>query len=656
LAADKDRHPHRIGEVQPIGAEKTLDGKDKPAGAGSSALSQGMSAGLHSGFRQSTGACARAIARDSSIELTFDDKLDDVDGTVLPAIPDDATALERLQTRGRSDAIALHRQHHDSRTHARYQPSTDTSQRLHAMAEQTRVELLGSNVYEGVGRNLDATLEGRYRLLLDTIAKPAISSSEPAEPRLGIDHALTLYIREQLSHRPLPESANEALSDWREWLDSDVAAKFNADDFDIASQASFAKALGQLLRSLHIEDGEPGDNPDEFSDENESPEDLQSPEDDSETGDSESTSLQEDGESDTVDDDGSASDASDTVEPEDDMPERSSEQPGSEWRAAAGEGSRRSINDYHVYTRDFDEVIRPLDLCDAEELTRLRQTLDLHVGDLQRSIGRFANRLQRVLMAQQTRAWEFDLEEGQLDTARLTRVLTEPMMPLTFKQESETPFRDTVVTLLLDNSGSMHGRSIRVAAVCADILSATLERCGVRIEILGFTTCAWKGGKARERWVAAGYPKNPGRLNDLRHIVYKAADMPWRQSRRNLGLMMRKGLLKENIDGEALQWAHGRLLQRPEQRRILMMISDGAPIDDSTLSTNPGRFLEKHLRHVIAQIERQGEVELVAIGIGHDVRQYYSRATTIHDVSQLADVMTSQLVDLFSINPDQRPR
>jgi cobaltochelatase CobT len=259
-------------------------------------------------------------------------------------------------------------------------------------------------------------------------------------------------------------------------------------------------------------------------------------------------------------------------------------------------------------------------------------------------------------MAQQRRSWEFDLEEGQLDTARLTRVLTEPMMPLTFKQESETPFRDTVVTLLLDNSGSMHGRSIRVAAVCADILSSTLERCGVRIEILGFTTCAWKGGKARERWVSAGYPPNPGRLNDLRHIIYKAADTPWRQSRRNLGLMMRKGLLKENIDGEALQWAHGRLLQRPEQRRILMMISDGAPIDDSTLSTNPGRFLEKHLRHVIAQIERQDEVELVAIGIGHDVRQYYSRATTIHDVSQLADVMTSQLVDLFSTNRERPPR
>ncbi|MFK7856159.1 MAG: hypothetical protein AB8B79_18735 [Granulosicoccus sp.] len=662
MTPDNDSHPHHIGEVKPKGAEHSSDKAGSTTG--SSAVNQdsafsapSVSTGLRKGFRQSTGACARAIARDSSIELTFDEKAEDVDGTVLPAIPDNATALERLQTRGRSDAIALHRQHHDGHTHARFQPTTDTSQRLHAMAEQTRVELLGSNVYEGVGRNLDAALDGRYRLLLDTIAKPAINLGEPSQPRLGIDHALTLYIREQLSNRALPEAAKEVLSDWREWLDTDVAGKFDATAFDINSQESFAKALGQLLRSLEIDDGDPGDNPDEFDDENESPEDMQSPEDDSDTGDSDSTSMQEDGESDTVDDDdGAAEDGSDTVEPEDDMPERSSENPGSEWRTAAGEGNRRSINDYHIYTRDFDEVIKPLDLCDAEELTRLRQTLDTHIGDLQRSIGRFANRLQRVLMAQQSRSWEFDLEEGQLDTARLTRVLTDPMLPLTFKQETETAFRDTVVTLLLDNSGSMHGRSIRVAAVCADILSATLERCGVRIEILGFTTGAWKGGNARERWVAAGYPPNPGRLNDLRHIIYKAADTPWRQSRRNLGLMMRKGLLKENIDGEALQWAHGRLLQRPEQRRILMMISDGAPIDDSTLSTNPGRFLEKHLRHVIAQIERQDEVELVAIGIGHDVRQYYSRATTIHDVSQLADVMTSQLVDLFSGADERQSR
>ncbi len=645
MTADKHQ---RFSDVRPLDSLVGADGS-VPAPQGSDGF------GVRAAFKQSTGACARAIAKDTSIDITFDEKAEEVSGMVLPAIPDDATALERQQTRGRSDAIALHKQHHDPSTHARYQPATDTSQRLHAMAEQTRVELLGSNEFEGIGRNLDAALDGRYQLLLDTIAKPAIPLGD-AEPRLGIDHALTLYLREKLGTRPLPPSASDALSDWRGWLENDVAEKFNDADFKLDDQASFARSLGQLLRSLDIDDGETAENPEDFGDENDTPEESQSPEDDSDAGESDSTSMQDDGESETVDDEGSAEEASDTVEPDDDQPERSSENPGSEWRTTAGEANRRSINDYHIYTKEFDEVVRPLDLCDSEELTRLRQTLDSHLGDLQRSIGKFANRLQRVLMAQQTRSWEFDLEEGQLDTARLTRVLTEPMMPLTFKQESETPFRDTVVTLLLDNSGSMHGRSIRVAAVCADILSATLERCGVRVEILGFTTGAWKGGKARERWVAAGYPPNPGRLNDLRHIIYKSADTPWRQSRRNLGLMMRKGLLKENIDGEALQWAHSRLLQRTEQRRILMMISDGAPIDDSTLSTNPGRFLEKHLRHVIAQIERQDEVELVAVGIGHDVRQYYAKATTIHDVSQLADVMSSQLVELFSTSRSGQPR
>lgn len=618
------------------------------------ASQQALPEPLSKGFRSSTGACARAIAHDRSIDITFDEKASEVDGLVLPQIADDAGFIERLETRGRSDAIALHKQHHNTRLHQRLRPATETSQHLHNMAEQARVELLGSTEFEGVGRNLDAALDARYRLLLDTARKPVIELGEVPEPRLGIDHALSLYLRERLGTRPLPPAAAQALSDWRQWLESDVQSKFNPELFALDDQASFSRALSGLLRSLELDDGEQDIPEDDLDGDSQPPEDDNASDAESDMGDTDSTSMEEDGESDTVDDEGESNDASDTVEPEEDMPENSSENAGSEWRSVAGEALRRPVNDYHVYTHEFDEVIRPLDLCDHEELTRLRQTLDTHIGDLQRSIGRFANRLQRVLMAKQRRSWRFDLEEGQLDTARLVRVLTDPMLPLTFKQETETPFRDTVVTLLLDNSGSMHGRSIRVAAVCADILSATLERCGVRVEILGFTTGAWKGGKSREKWVASGYPANPGRLNDLRHIVYKSADTPWRQSRVNLGLMMRKGLLKENIDGEALQWAHSRLLQRPEQRRILMMISDGAPIDDSTLSTNPGRFLEKHLRHVIAQIEKQDDIQLVAIGIGHDVRQYYSQATTIHDVAQLADVMSSQLVDLFSTDRSTR--
>jgi len=601
------------------------------------------------GFRQSTGACARAIAQDASINISFNDSAGDVDvgSTTLPDIPDSATSRQRAETRGRSDAIALHRQHHDARTHARFQPASDTSQQFHALAEQTRVELLGAKHYHGIADNLSAALDQRYRALLTTLKSPRAQMDPTSQQRIGIEHALTLYLRERLGGE-LPAAANEALSEWREWLDSDVTPRLQENSFDIHDQAAYARAIGDLLRSLRLDDGDENQNPDdESSDQDDSTEQNEDANQDSAAGDQDSSaSSDDDSESDMSEQEASAEDGSDGIEPEDDIPEHSSMQPGSQWHPQA-DGRGRLLDDYHVFTNEFDEVIRPLDICSSEELSRLRVMLDQHIGDLQKSIGRFANRLQRVLMAQQRRSWDFDLEEGQLDCARLTRVLTEPMMPLSFKQETETDFRDTVVTLLLDNSGSMHGRSIRVAAVCADILSSTLERCGVRVEILGFTTGAWKGGQSRERWVAAGYPANPGRLNDLRHIIYKAADMPWRQSRRNLGLMMRKGLLKENIDGEALLWAYCRLLQRTEQRKILMMISDGAPIDDSTLSTNPGRFLEKHLRYVINQIERHDDVELVAIGIGHDVGQYYAKATTIHDVAQLADTMTRQLVDLF---------
>lgn len=657
------------------------------------------------GLRRSSAACARAIARDASIEITFDaagagapggassarsapgeraaptaggtrsasDGADAAEATVLPSLADDAGAREREVSRGRSDAIALHRQHHDARTHARHRPRSDVSQRLHAMAEQTRVEILGGLDYEGVAANLDAALDGRYGALLDAVrdgAADALAAAAkasrtpdldalpvagegvpmPTRPRLGVEHALALHLRETLSGRTLPPRAGEALSEWRGWLDDSLDGRITSDGFDVSDQAGFARALGRLLRSLDLEEGEEGDEVPEADDLDggEDEEDAPTDGEDGQSADDGGESAGDDSGDDALDEEEAANEAEgDSVDPDDELPDRVAGQPGSDWRCESGAEARAPRPDYKVYTRDFDEVVRPLDLCSDEELTRLRQTLDQHLGDLQRSVGRFANRLQRVLMAQQRRSWEFDLEEGQLDCARLTRVLLDPLSPLTFRQERETPFRDTVVTLLIDNSGSMHGRSIRVAAVCADILCSVLERCGVATEILGFTTVAWKGGQARERWVRSGYPPNPGRLNDLRHVIYKSGDAPWRQSRRNLGLMMRKGLLKENIDGEALEWAHSRLLQRSEQRRILMMISDGAPIDDSTLSSNPGRFLERHLRHVIARIERVAEVELVAIGIGHEVGQYYARATTIHDVAQLADAMSRELVALF---------
>lgn len=627
----------------------------------SDGLANGPTDGSADKVRRSSSACARAIAHDASIEITFEDGA--VDGgagsgsVVLPNVPDDASAVERSRSRGRSDAIALHRQHHDSRVHSKLRSGNELSQRLQSMAEQTRVELLGGRLYEGIAHNLDTALEGRYEALLEAV-RPAtnvdagrdVARGDPPQTSsgLGVEHALSLYLRERLSGRALPPSANSVLDEWRQWIDAEVVGRLDNERFDIEDQAGFADSLARLLRALDIDDGqadEPGS--DELDGNDDALDDAQDEVPDAGSEEA-SEAHTDDGPGEPSDEDADGDSGTDLMEPEDEVSERSSEQPGSEWHSSVSASERLRDPGYHVYTRKHDEVVRPADLCSVEELTRLRQALDQHVGDLQQSVGRFANRLQRVLMAQQQRSWAFDQDEGQLDCARLTRVLTDPLSPLTFKQERETPFRDTVVTLLIDNSGSMHGRSIRVAAVCADILSSVLERCGVSTEILGFTTVAWKGGRSREDWVAAGYPAAPGRLNDLRHIIYKSADAPWRQSRTNLGLMMRKGLLKENIDGESLEWAHGRLLQRSEQRRILMMISDGAPIDDSTLSTNTGRFLEKHLRHVIERIERIGEVELVAIGIGHDVGQYYARATTIHDVTQLADVMSRQLVELFS--------
>ncbi len=602
-------------------------------------------------FKQSTTACARAIAQDPSITIDFDEQAEDVDvsSATLPAFPSNANQQQRNETRGRSDALALHRQFHDARLHQRVQPKTDTSQRCFALAEQTRIELLGAQQYDGVANNLNAALDQRYRALNEAVNHRHANAIDNDVQRVGIEHALSLYMRERLGG-PLPSAAADALGDWRDWLDEHVAPAFEVNKFELDTQADFARAFSDLLRSLKIEQGdnESPDADDELGDDT----DEKETSDQEAMSDSDETEMGMDDASETdsgEEQQGEAEDTGDAAEP-DEVSDDQSEQPGAQRRLKEQLLNEREKSDYHVYCTDYDEVVRATDICPTEELVRLREQLDQHLGDLQKLVGRFANRLQRVLLAQQQRSWDFDQEEGQLDCARLTRVLTEPLAPLTFKQERDTDFRDTVVTLLLDNSGSMHGRSIRVAAVSADILASTLERCGVKVEVLGFTTVAWKGGKSRERWVEAGYPANPGRLNDLRHIIYKSADVPYRQSRRSLGLMMRKGLLKENIDGEALQWAHGRLMQRTEHRKILMMISDGAPIDDSTLSTNPGRFLEKHLGHVVTAIERQEEVELVAIGIAHDVSKYYRRATTIHDVAQLTDVMTRQLVELFADN------
>jgi len=599
-------------------------------------------AGLNAeNFRRSVAACLRAVAHDRDIQPDFvsEDFEFDAATNQVADLPPAACVRDVAITRGHADAMALYRRLHDADLHARLQPGREAARLVFALAEQIRCESLGALHLAGVAENLDASLDAHFQR--------RTADAESGRDSIAMEEAIALGLREHLMQRPLPPAAQRLYAPWRDWVQEMVGPELGTTDFDLQDQAAFSRSLRKLLQLLDLDDG---DNSAEAS-QQEQQEDADA-DDSPEPGDDDDASTDSDSsdgdqtESEAAEDEAD-SEASETMD-SGDTDDKLGDEAGASWRMLPGQQKTPDIPGYQIFTTEFDEVVRPEDLCGSEELTLLRSTLEQHIGDLQKSVGRFANRLQRSLLAQQNRSWDFDLEEGKLDSARLTRVLTDPLQPLSFKQERDTDFRDTVVTLLLDNSGSMHGRSIRVAAVCADILSSTLERCGVRVEILGFTTCAWKGGQSREKWVRAGYPTHPGRLNDLRHIIYKSADMPWRRAKRNLGLMMRKGLLKENIDGEALLWAWHRLQGRTEQRKILMMISDGAPIDDSTLSTNPGKFLEKHLRSAIATIERQSQVELVAIGIGHDVGQYYARAATIIDVNQLANTMTEQLADLFA--------
>ncbi len=490
----------------------------------------------------------------------------------------------------------------------------------------------------GVGQNLTAVLDEQYR------RQGFERITERTESTMA--EAVRLLTREVLTNQPPPPSARHVVDLWRPWLEGKIGRDIAELDRSILDQDTYARVTRRLIQDLDLDLGELDNS---SSDDNQNQGDEAEGENDSESGDSASAGAQPSME-------GSPSDSADGDAEEDGeadadgemMPGASDDDPGRPGRPGQQPRGRADENAiYRAYSMQADEVIEADKLCDSDELGRLRHLLDQQLSHLQSVIARLANRLQRRLLAKQTRAWEFDLEEGILDAARLARVVANPVLPLAYKRERETAFRDTVVSLLIDNSGSMRGRPITVAAMSADILARTLERCGVKVEILGFTTRAWKGGQARERWIAAGKPANPGRLNDLRHIVYKQADAPWRRARRNLGLMLREGILKENIDGEALMWAHNRLLGRSEERRILMVISDGAPVDDSTLSVNPGNYLEKHLREIIREIERAGVVELTAIGIGHDVTRYYRRAVTIVDAEQLGGVMLERLADLF---------
>ncbi len=543
--------------------------------------------------------------------------------------------------RGHADAMALRLAYHDTALHKKLEPNDPQARLIFEAVEQARVEAMGTRRLVGTAANLTALLESRYS------SNPKLQNVTSRDD-VPIDEALALIVRERLTGQPPPPYAQARVDVWREAIEGRVGKQLDELATSLEKQRDYAHLVRDVLRGLEIgdqleQDASKSEDESDKDSENDSAEDGdKEAEADSTRGDMESREEAEgsdgDGTSDSADAEMGESDV--------DMDLDGDDAAGEKWTPPSRPNDPQNLQ-YRVFTTTFDETVAAEELCDPEELERLRGYLDKQLASLQGLVGRLANRLQRRLLAQQNRAWEFDIEEGMLDPARLTRVIIDPFQALTFKREKDTNFRDTVVTLLIDNSGSMRGRPITVAATCADILARTLERCGVKVEILGFTTKTWKGGKSREKWMTDGKPGNPGRLNDLRHIIYKSADAPWRRTRKNLGLMMREGLLKENIDGEALDWAHRRLLARPEQRRILMVISDGAPVDDSTLSVNPGNYLEKHLRAVIEDVELRSPVELIAIGIGHDVARYYRRAVTIVDAEELGGVMTEKLAELF---------
>ncbi|GJD81397.1 cobaltochelatase subunit CobT [Methylobacterium gregans] len=597
-------------------------------------------------LKRSVAGCLRAIARRSEIEVTYatDRPALTGDKARLPEPPRKLSSHDVAVLRGNADSMALRLGCHDVAVHRRLAPENAPARAVYDAVEQARVEAIGSRRMAGVASNISAMLEDRYHRggKYETITDRADAPMEDA---------VALMVRERLTGQAPPAAAQRIVDLWRDHVEAKAGRNLDGLVGSIEDQRAFARSVRDLLSSLDMADETPFDpEDDETDEEGEAQDSEQSPQE----GEAEEQSQGDRAEIET------SEEASDEIEegtqeaadaPSGELPdeaeEADSEEAGESWRPPQRPDNTPRGPEYKVFNARFDEVIHAEDLCDSDELARLRTYLDKQLSHLQGVVGRLANRLQRRLLAQQNRAWDFDLEEGQLDPARLVRVVIDPFQPLSFKQEKDTNFRDTVVTLLLDNSGSMRGRPITVAATCADILARTLERCGVKVEILGFTTRAWKGGQSREAWLAAGKPPNPGRLNDLRHIVYKAADAPWRRARKNLGLMMREGLLKENIDGEALDWAHKRLLGRSEQRKILMVISDGAPVDDSTLSVNAGNYLERHLRWMIEDIETRSPVELLAIGIGHDVTRYYRRAVTIIDAEELGGAMTEKLAELF---------
>ena len=606
-------------------------------------------------FKKALAEATKVMANNPELNVnyTVDPSGISGDSIRLPQISRRMSREEVLVARGTSDALALYHRYHNEKTHARYVPEGGIAQEIYEAMETARCEALGARDMPGTAGNIDAKIASEtdragYRDIKDRSDAP-------------LSDAAGFLIRSLATGRELPEGAQNVLNLWRDFLETQAGKTIENVSNQLEDQSQFAKFARQVITDLGYGD-QLGNDPDNLDDEDE--EEFQDDADEESNPDSTGDEDSQDEESDanpeqsqeeqqdagqasvSLDDDNSDDMSEETELPEGESPiEPPAPQPISE-----------ADPNYKVFAKEYDEEVHADELAEPVELERLRAYLDQQLEPLKGAVSRLANKLQRRLQAQQNRSWLFDLEEGILDAGRLARVVANPTTPLSFKMEQDTEFRDTVVTLLLDNSGSMRGRPISIAAICADVLARTLERCSVKVEILGFTTRAWKGGQSRERWLNEGRPQQPGRLNDLRHVIYKGADAPWRRSRPNLGLMMKEGLLKENIDGEALEWAHRRMIARAEQRKILMVISDGAPVDDSTLSVNPANYLEKHLRDVIDMVERRKAVELLAIGIGHDVTRYYERAVTITDVEQLAGAMTEQLAALFDTDPRARAR
>ena len=606
-------------------------------------------------FKKALAEATKVMANDTELTVNYSVDPSGMSGDTmrLPQVSRRMTREEVLLARGTADALALRRKYHDEGVASRYAPSGDMARELYDAMESARCEAMGARDMPGTASNIDVKIQN------EALRRGYDQVTSASEAPLAVSAGY--LIRHLATGRPLPEAAANVMELWRGFIEAQAGETLENLDETISDQAAFAKFARRVISDLGYGD-QLGDDPDDLDDEMN---------DDSEETAEEEEQPDSSGQDDSDEEEADASpeqaqeqqqDESQAQVSADDMAEEEvtdeTEMPDGEapLEPPAPQPVSDADPDYRVFLDTHDEEIAAEDLAEPQELERLRAYLDQQLEPLKGAVSRLANKLQRRLQAQQNRSWEFDKEEGVLDAGRLARVVANPTTPLSFKVEKDTEFRDTVVTLLLDNSGSMRGRPISIAAICADVLARTLERCNVKVEILGFTTRAWKGGLSREAWLNDGRPQLPGRLNDLRHIIYKSADAPWRRVRPNLGLMMKEGLLKENIDGEALEWAHRRMVGRPEARKILMVISDGAPVDDSTLSVNPANYLEKHLRDVIAMVEKKKQVELLAIGIGHDVTRYYDRAVTITDVEQLAGAMTEQLAALFDSDPRARAR